>query len=456
MLPWAIRALFYLPILISLGLALAIGPVLPDLLAGRRPPSTMLVAGLLSAIVPFGFLLIHAVAFVKNLYHVRRRTALAFVLRMAFPIWLIPIGWLRRLILPKAQARDGDLTPESRTSPVARIGGPGFLIVHESNAVILERWGSFARLVGPGEHLLEPFEHPAMVLDLRPQSRHRTVNPWTRDGIRVQCGLRIWCVLDWQGPDAENRERLIRMAYQLYRRTEEESMQVDWASDLADEAAIVLAHQIAAYPFDALWSPYVEAGSSPSAPPRVLGDSPERQGASELPDWGIPERPPADAPTMVLWEDLRRQVQEETERIAREMGARLLYLSLEPPVPHPDIRAEVEQAWLAQWQAPWRAWVVHQHARAVSERMRFQELARALGQRELLEAMAKAVRQENQAGAPQQRLHRIALRIIEVIEQWARPHGEEATLTELVELLRYFEERLRSGSDQTAGGRGTP
>lgn len=88
--------------------------------------------------------------------------------------------------------------------------------------------------------------------------------------------------------------------------------------------------------------------------------------------------------------------------------------------------------------------------------MRFQELARALGQRELLEAMAKAVRQENQAGTPPQRLHRIALRIIEVIEQWARPHREEATLTELVELLRYFEERLKSGSDKTAGGRGTP
>lgn len=354
MLPWAIRALFHLPILmISLGLALAIGPVLPDPLAGRRPPSTMLVVGLLSVIFPFGFLLIHAVAFVENLYHVRRRTALAFVLRMAFPTWLIPIGWLRRLILPKAQARDGDLTRESRTSPVVRIGGPGFLIVHESNAVILERWGSFPRLVGPGEHLLEPFEHPAMVLDLRPQSRHRTVNPWTRDGIRVQCGLRIWCVLDWRGPDAENHERLIRMAYQLYGRTDEESARVDWASDLADEAAIVLAHQIATYTFDALWSPYVEMGISPPAPPRVLGDSPERQEASESPDWRIPERPPADAPTMVPWEDLRRQVQEETERIAREMGARLLYLSLEPPVPHPDIRAEVEQAWLAQWQAPY-------------------------------------------------------------------------------------------------------
>uniref|UniRef100_UPI002ADD86D0 SPFH domain-containing protein n=1 Tax=Thermoflexus sp. TaxID=1969742 RepID=UPI002ADD86D0 len=126
------------------------------------------------------FFTLHAAAFVERLYRIPRSSAIAFILRVLFqPEHEHPTG----------EVRDGDLTPATRTSVLARVGGPGALRVHESNLVLLERGGAFSRLIGPGRHLLRPFERPALVLDLRPQSRRRRVNAWTRDGLPVQTTL---------------------------------------------------------------------------------------------------------------------------------------------------------------------------------------------------------------------------------------------------------------------------
>lgn len=202
-----------------------------------------LFLGLLVEAALFTFLTIQAAAFMERLYRIARGQAVEWILRSLF---------LSESELPIGEVRNGDLTPATRGSVLIRVGGPGTLMVHESNLVLLERGGGFARLLGPGRRLLRRFERPALVLDLRPQSRRRQVNAWTRDGLPVRSTLYLSCRLRWQPNEPGNEARLIRMAYQLDMGSREKGYGIDWAGELADEARALLARRLGKLWFDEL------------------------------------------------------------------------------------------------------------------------------------------------------------------------------------------------------------
>jgi len=386
------------------------------------------------------FMLVQASNFVARMYQVRWGEALGFLLRaLFFPHARTPVG----------HARDGDLTAATRTSPLVRIGGPGTLVVHESCLVLLERGGVFVRLIGPGEHPLRPFERPALVLDLRPQIRRRQVNAWTQDGLPVQARLELGARLRWEPGDAAGEARLIRMAYALDTGSRDRGYGVDWAGELADEARNRLARRLGTLWFDELWSPYTSPEGAQAQPPRFAGEPAEQRNTR-----GIPERPPEDAPIPVRWEQIREEIRAELEEQAARWNAQILHFAFTPPMPRPEVEPLIRQAWLEHWQVPWRGWVVHMQSRAVREQLRQRELARAMGQRELLEAITAVVREEWSAEDPQRGLHRLLLRLVELVQHWAQPEMALLTPKELLELFHHLQRIIQSPQGDTGGASG--
>jgi hypothetical protein len=78
------------------------------------------------------------------------------------------------------------------------LGGPATLVIYDGVAVYLERGNKFSRVVGPGLPMsfLEQHERIKEVVDLRPQTKMGSVQPWTKDGIRIKFTIRAECQIN--------------------------------------------------------------------------------------------------------------------------------------------------------------------------------------------------------------------------------------------------------------------
>ena len=83
------------------------------------------------------------------------------------------------------KVENGEITEDS--SPLLRgMGGPGFLLVDEHSAAVLETFGHFTRVVGGGYKILERYERVRGAVDLRRHLRKGTSKVYTRDGLPVE------------------------------------------------------------------------------------------------------------------------------------------------------------------------------------------------------------------------------------------------------------------------------
>jgi regulator of protease activity HflC (stomatin/prohibitin superfamily) len=84
---------------------------------------------------------------------------------------------------------NGEVVAQKPPGILARLGGPGALIVRPGNAVVLERGGETTRVVGPGVHRLKRFEtikrpRSKGIVDLRPHEGIAVADKvLTKDGI---------------------------------------------------------------------------------------------------------------------------------------------------------------------------------------------------------------------------------------------------------------------------------
>ena len=80
----------------------------------------------------------------------------------------------------------GKVETDAANKAAEVIGGPAWLTVGESNAVLLERGAGFSRIVGTGYHRLHPHERVRSVVDLRTHYRKDFQKVMTKDGIPVK------------------------------------------------------------------------------------------------------------------------------------------------------------------------------------------------------------------------------------------------------------------------------
>lgn len=84
------------------------------------------------------------------------------------------------------------LEEERATNPLLRLGGPGRILVTESDAIVTERHGQFHRVLGGGLHALTPFETVRAAVDLREQRRSQSnATLVTREGLEFQVDVHV-------------------------------------------------------------------------------------------------------------------------------------------------------------------------------------------------------------------------------------------------------------------------
>ena len=175
------------------------------------PPSWWLSAvnryPLLELIEPAVLLVAEFISF-RVLRHFAPIVAAAFLARMAVHRFLVSfydlpdqksarelLSRLRAWRVPKKPVVNAD--PDSfkrqrRENPVFTVGGPARVNVERGSAIVTERNGRFARVLGPGVRYLADFEHPFAIIDLRPQDRHKDESTMmTRDGIEITASVGV-------------------------------------------------------------------------------------------------------------------------------------------------------------------------------------------------------------------------------------------------------------------------
>ncbi len=109
-----------------------------------------------------------------------REQALAYLRHLAW-------GSVKPLLINRLK-----LEEERATTPLLRLGGPGNILVSESDAIVTERLGQFQRVLGGGLHKLMLFETVRAAVDLREQRRSQpNVTLVTREGLEFQLDVYV-------------------------------------------------------------------------------------------------------------------------------------------------------------------------------------------------------------------------------------------------------------------------
>lgn len=303
------------------------------LAAGQRfTTPAMLPIGLALALVPavlgIGGAFAVAVAYMQKLYALNSTREVFF--------------YLVHCMFGQAQFRPWMLLEEgainfkwvSPDSLIARLGGPGHLVIRKDTAIVLEQGGRLTRVEGPGFPRLAPMERVYGTVDLRPQRSVHSMNALSKEGIELTCTADIEYQISSGGqtPTGDNpfpMERAAVFAAATGNWIREENRPaaeqvINWTGQVVLAAMDgTLRFILARYPLDLLIGP-------------------ERAGQDH----------PRDA--------ICRELEAELVAFAPTVGARILKVELG------DIRVadEVTQQRIEKWRADWHRWETEVLARA--------------------------------------------------------------------------------------------
>jgi regulator of protease activity HflC (stomatin/prohibitin superfamily) len=184
---------------------------------------------------------------------------------------------------------NGEIVSEKPPGLLARLGGPGVLVMRPGNAVVLERGGATTRIVGPGVHKLQRFEtvkrpHQGKgIIDLRPQEGNATANALTKDGIPLDLHVHQgWQIEPKQVTDSRRSSQLAggeattpvlgAPEYPVYEATVRKAVFATppegWESLFPEGALNVLRDVVATYTLDEIFS--LEDSTAPRPDRRVV------------------------------------------------------------------------------------------------------------------------------------------------------------------------------------------
>lgn len=356
---------------------------------------------------------------------------------------------------PFVIVRDGKVVAGGGNDPVARIGGPGLLVVYTDSAVLLERAGQLTRVVGPGVAPLRRFEKVRDVIDLRPRKyatykEHKTFNVggMSREGIPIEWPVDVEYQINDQGwgfrpatdgtPYPFSEEAVLTAFTDHWLRGGDGDDHLDWGDRIVvGDAEGGLRSIMARYPLDRLIQPLYELGQlidnylEESELRTLCGDlntdydvlpgQGKAEKARELvrflerrnqvPDLvDILERDHPGVPWELSFSP-RRQIEEQLANSLRNgavrHGAKILAVNLG----NVRLKDQVTNQWIKTWQARW------------------QKLARE----ELAVGEAERVFQVNRVKAVAQEM------LLAIQEGLERPEAEPRSLSEDILTLRLVE-----------------
>jgi len=330
-------------------------------LAGSgEPPSSSfdILRGTLFAALSLGVSLLSAVACAEVLVVYRggtRRMAYNMMVSLLAAPVFPTTNPLRRLFARFTSSfralqivQDGQVIYSMPPNEDFRMAGPGTLIIRSGSAAVLEQSGKITRVVGPGFHLTEPFEHLCAIIDLSLQSRSwKLEDVLTKDSVPLEVEFTVQYRIMVDQPalitKAEYRldEDVIRRAVLTT---------AGWNEQTEIIAKSVLRDTIATRFLDEIYDPR-SLHSSSGATPRVP-----------------------------LQHEMRRRLSQQSQR----WGVEIVHVSLDKITLPEQVRRRMIEAWDVNWHE------VVEIARAVTEARAITTKALGEGEADYVKAVKAA------------------------------------------------------------------
>ena len=334
-----------------------------------------------------------------------------------------------------------------------RIGGYAFIVIHNDNAVVLEKGGHLTRVVG-GPHLgfLERFERIWEVVDLRPQRWLFTVNAMTKEGIPVSCQADITFKIDERFVDQRGNVRTkppVEKKTPLFTDAEIASAlgkagiekPLPYTNEAVFKAATsiwVRIHQPDHKEQLRKWTGRVVIGEVEGTLRSIL--------ARYRLDWLMqPPQPGHKHPREEIRELLEQKLRDALP-VNNSLGARILHVDLGQI----DVKDEkISTQWVEAWQAGWEQRAVESLAEGEAELARLQA-AQVRAQAEMVLTLTEAIR-PLVTGIEEFPSYLLAMRFIETLRWMAYDPWKRAFLPpEIMRTLEELENTL-SKAEKPAG-----
>jgi hypothetical protein len=255
-------------------------------------------------------------------------------------------------------------------------GGPATLVIYDGVALYLERGNKFSRVVGPGAPmpLLERYEKIKEVVDLRPQTREGTIEPWTKDGIRIKLTIRAEVQIDANTAATLNSSKFrypfdadaVKSAVEFtaVRLSDSKLQEVAWLEGVWGNITGAIIAFVAGHSLDELFlSPQME------------------NHANSIHQ----NNDPAEDMEQILSREISDKVTGEIRSKMQKNGVRVLNLQItQIEVPH-----RVRELRIKYWESIRQKIAAQRNSRAEAERIRARELTHAESQRTMLMTIMK-------------------------------------------------------------------
>jgi hypothetical protein len=285
-------------------------------------------------------------------------------------------------------------------SILARVGGPGLLVIYNDNAVIIEQSGRLKRVLRPGYERIEHFEHIWEIVDLRPQHWVYTVSALTRDSIPISCDADVTFKID-DRVDGIPIEPTDEMPYPFTEAAVLKAATATWIREEERDDQVMK------------WTGRVIISNTEGALRSILA----RHRLDELVQ---PGQPGGSNPTR---EEIRRQLKEKLEQSAPSVGAKILSvdigkIDIKVDLPEgeeqvaEELSDEVLKQWIGTWQAELERVAMIQRAEGEAA-LASLEAVSVQAQAEMVLALTEAV--QSLISAEEVSAYRLSLRFIEAL-----------------------------------------
>lgn len=336
-------------------------------------------------------------------------------------IWAVTIGfyfWIIVLFRPDTsgvQVKREELEESRGKHTVLRVGGPGWIIVGNEDALVTEYNGRQRRVLGPGRHRLEPYEYVLTVVNLRQHERSGLIIAVTQDGIELNIELAVTFRISTDDHHLNGNNAAV-------------------TQENPEDGQRTAATRQTPFPFGE------RAVQAAVYSERVLGegvieswlDQPLATAAGFLrliiSRRRLEQLFPLEGNGQNLQESLNEEILTAALANLRAIGIELISVRLGPiNTPQPVITQYIEH-WQAFWQRQQRITLAQGQARAIEEL----EMAQIEAETAMFQAIAEGWQRAWREGGPAVTQEMVALRLIEALERIAPQTSKAYTRLENV------------------------
>lgn len=303
---------------------------------------------------------------------------------------------------------------------ILHTGGPGRILIKNSEVAVTEINDSLYRILPGGKHWLHPFEYIHTILDLRPQKRSaQNVLVRTKDGIPLTVTFHIhYRIKQGQPPTRQNPypfdPAAVRLLAYKITVTDDTGRANDWKS--------------------------MPLGLTK----KMLNSAVKKYRADEI----LHPRGREDEPYLALSQQLRQSAKAALDNNGIEL--------LDVNIHSVELPGEIEKPYMKHWKMQSDLQIKIDKANSTAATVEAEEKARAEAEFMMIEAILEGIRRARRSGATSNIGEIVALRLVEALEQMAhqskqaRPDVYRPLIPQIAQIHQELAEESSAFTDQEA------